>query len=349
MRYFTYETNSSPQRTVAARNPGQLSPFRTGFTLIELLVVVAIIAVLIAILLPAMQGAREQAKGSVCMSNQHQLALAATAFASEHNDHMQMTTPLNQPGGSPWERLDANRTKYEYYSRGNTSVPWVWPLAYLRYIGIDSFVAGRTQGTWRANTDLGIIWQSGQSDTAGEAKVLLDLADKPRIPLLLCPGDHFRVSQIFWPDFLWAYNSYAINEDLCGDDIDFGTMVWREGQPGRPDPRWTRAGRRMQGRTGRVYDPAKTILFADGGPGGPEGRWNGDAIALMHSDLVPGPFLEHYEIVWGRLPRERHGMRGIYGAYVDGHAQFIQAYNARTDGRFAERYLPTTRISPYRP
>ena len=198
MRHVMCDSNASVERAAAAaRNPPKLSTFRAGFTLIELLVVVAIIAVLMAILLPAISGAREQAKGSVCMSNQHQLALAATAFASEHNDHLQMTTPLVQPGGSPWERLDANRTKYEYYQRGSRSVPWVWPLAYLRYIGIDSFATTRAQGAWRANTDLGIIRQAGQSDTAGQAKALLDRFDKPRIPLLLCPGDRFRVAQIF--------------------------------------------------------------------------------------------------------------------------------------------------------
>jgi prepilin-type N-terminal cleavage/methylation domain-containing protein len=58
---------------------------RNGFTLIELLVVIAIIAVLMAILMPALNIAREQARGVACTSNQKTLALAYTAYASEND------------------------------------------------------------------------------------------------------------------------------------------------------------------------------------------------------------------------------------------------------------------------
>jgi len=57
-----------------------------GFTLIELLVVIAIIALLMAILIPALNVAREQARGVSCISNQKTLALAYTAYASENDD-----------------------------------------------------------------------------------------------------------------------------------------------------------------------------------------------------------------------------------------------------------------------
>ncbi len=58
---------------------------RNGFTLIELLVVIAIIAILMAILMPALNVAREQARGVACSANQKNLALAYIAYADEND------------------------------------------------------------------------------------------------------------------------------------------------------------------------------------------------------------------------------------------------------------------------
>ncbi len=63
-----------------------LSPAHS-FTLIELLVVIAIIAILAAMLMPALQGARERAKGTDCISRQKQVVTAVMNYADDWNNY----------------------------------------------------------------------------------------------------------------------------------------------------------------------------------------------------------------------------------------------------------------------
>ena len=59
---------------------------RKVFSLIELLIVIAIIAILAAMLLPALNKARESARGTVCIGNLRQIHTAAVSYASDNKD-----------------------------------------------------------------------------------------------------------------------------------------------------------------------------------------------------------------------------------------------------------------------
>jgi prepilin-type N-terminal cleavage/methylation domain-containing protein/prepilin-type processing-associated H-X9-DG protein len=138
---------------------------RRGFTLVELLVVIAIIGTLVALLLPAVQSARETARGNTCRNNMKQLQLALT----------NMDSTLKRLPGYVEEAFNPNGTK------SSTPTGMSFTPAFARRV---SWVVRLFP--YMEEQPLYDIWSTSFADTSGNTHIN---PAAPSIAALNCPSN----------------------------------------------------------------------------------------------------------------------------------------------------------------
>ena len=342
-----------------------------AFTLVELLVVISIIALLISILLPSLRSAREQAKLVKCMAHQRGLAQGGMAFSSDHNDRFQLVT--NAVGV---EEADGGQDRFAYGPDGELLA---WPVAIAQGSGMS------IQSNWQWGV---------RANSASEAIARKEFISED-FEAFICPADRAKLSTTFYPrgtgtgmlqgdgnpstgvddsvtgeTSYWGRLSYGINEDIVGSNIGEGSAVSRYFRnPINGSIGWWRgelapqnlAGKRLEGRLDRVFDPSTCLLIVDAGPNSESELLAGQVGIANQSDYVnlvtsakvyaPGDLGAVASYWWNRVPSNRHPGGAVGVVFADFHAETVKP-TEWTESTSAGRPVPKSysgnvRVTPY--
>jgi prepilin-type N-terminal cleavage/methylation domain-containing protein/prepilin-type processing-associated H-X9-DG protein len=156
---------------------------RKAFTLVELLVVIAILATLMALLMPAVQGAREAARRTMCGNNLKQVGLAVQSYHTS----MECVPRLNcnQNLSHPIMKQEGFNTPVLGGRAFSLGTPDTWAIELLPHLELQSLYAGFDPTKKVVDSSL----------SPGQAKSNRDLAETV-ISTYVCPTDPFASAPI---------------------------------------------------------------------------------------------------------------------------------------------------------
>lgn len=231
-----------------------------GFTLIELLVVISIIALLVSILLPALQGAREAAKNSVCKSQQRQVNLAQLLYAEDFDGRMALY--YNFTTAKAWSEV---LTGTGYYLPQKTQVmycPTLEPVNWddAKAIGSRPLQYGYGMPAYHAATDAWDEFMTHDSPTAKHLDyIVVPLMPKPSSTFLLADSRRLLGGgrEIQW--YFFQTNNSQLAVHMRHQDSANTTMA--DGSTHSKQPEFFDTGYRgfwyalMDGRVGNYTHP----------------------------------------------------------------------------------------------
>jgi len=176
-----------------------------AFTLIELLVVIALIAILAALLLPALAGAKAQAKATKCRSNLRQIGLALGMYTSDFDRYPAYEFPL-QSGQVSWDAALEPYLKCSWENRGIQCPSYSGPLSTTSSMGGSSYGYNVYGASPKNYIELGL----GDPNNTGPVRQSQVLAPSDMIAIadsqVFFEAENWDLSQPYQPVFFpgWA-------------------------------------------------------------------------------------------------------------------------------------------------